>query len=242
MLLTFFFQYFPLRHADPYRIYAQMEMELGNYVDARKILYRGALALSDSSDGGLGNHRGMAELFYTWAVCEWHLENLSRAEVLFDHGLRLTPSGDEGAALRAHIMYAIARLEYDRGEYHLAQHCICLCLKENSLPAGNAKVWELWAKVASRMGDSSLRQQCSEQANLCERNAESGSTSSMLMSIRKPGLPIMKSSDMLSMLRKDPWHYKIFDPESAPSDHFFQGVSLPGDVEEVVVARRFYEE
>ncbi len=81
--------------------------------------------------GGLGNRRGLAELFHPWALCEWHLNCLTRAGVLFDHALRWTEAGEDGSTLRSFILYSIARLEYYRGELHLAQHCVGLCLKEN---------------------------------------------------------------------------------------------------------------
>jgi hypothetical protein len=208
-------------------------MSLGNYQNAQKILYRGALAVSECSDGGLGNSGGMAELFHTWAVCEWYLNNLSRAEVLFDHALRLTNSGEEGSKLRSFIFFSIARLEYFRGEYHLAQHCICLCLKENLLPGGTSMVWDLWAKVATDMGDSKLALQCEEQADLAKkREKDSGAKGlSMLFALANPstsssGLSRMKGPGMQSMMRKNPWHYKLFNAENA-SASFFYGVTLP---------------
>ena len=68
----------------PYRFHAEYEMSLSNYEKAQKILFRGVVALSQTAEGGLGNRNGMVELYYVWAVCEWHLENLSRAETLFD--------------------------------------------------------------------------------------------------------------------------------------------------------------
>jgi len=219
------------RHADPYRIFARIEMSLGNFADARSILYRGARATSLSSDGGLGNRIGMAELYYTWAVCEWHLDNLSRSEVLFDHALRLTSSGADGSVLRSYILYAIARLELDRGEYLLAQHCVCLCLKENSLPGGSAKVWKLWAEIASDLGDVGLVQQCKEQASRAEVQEERAANASlsMLMAIKNADGPVMNGADVQNMMRKDPWHYRIFDRESSSASNGVVGISLPGD-------------
>merc|ERR1711982_268716 len=124
----------------------------GQYERARKILFWGAQAVTRSADGGLGSRRGLAQLYVTWAVCEWHLKNVPRAEVLFDHALRLTEVGNEGSELRSIVLFCMALLQhYKRKEMYLAQHCICLCLKENSLHGGNAPVWELWAEIANEM-------------------------------------------------------------------------------------------
>ena len=223
------------RHADPYRIYAEFEMGLGNYQDARRILYRGAVAMSHCSDGGLGNRGGMAELFHSWAICEWHLNNLSRSEVLFDHALRLTDSGGDGSRLRSMILHSIARLEYARKEYHLAQHCICLCLKENSLPGGKSVLWDLWANVATDMGDQDLARRCEEQAKeaIIQEEDTKADGLSMLLKLGNPvssGLSTMKGPEMESVMRKDPWHYKIFGVDSSSSSSScFSGVALPED-------------
>ena len=226
------FPFFHSRHADPFRLFGEFEMNLGNYSEARRILYRGALALSDSPDGGLGDQTGIAELYYTWAVCEWRLDNLSRAEVLFDHALRLTIPGNEGSTLRSGIFYAIARLEYDRGENHLAQHCICLCLKENSLPGGNSKVWGLWAEVARTMGEKGLAKQCHERAMSELENADTTTADeglSLMLAMQNPDAAAMKGTDVQNMMRKDPWHYKIFDRASRSESPGVSGISLPGD-------------
>jgi len=220
------------RHAEPYRLYAEFEMSLGNYHDARKILYRGALAMSRSSDGGLGSRCGMAEMFLTWAICEWHLEELSRAEVLFDHALRLTNAGDEGSQLRSFIFYAIASLEYEREEYHLAQHCIGLCLKENLMPGGNSQIWQLWADVATDLGNEDLAAECTAQSQLESKRENDGVVGlSRLLSLENPGasssgLSRMKGPDMQSIMRREPWQYKLFQSEH-PATTFFRSVRLP---------------
>lgn len=221
------------KHGDPYRMFGEFEMKLGNYSEARKIFYRGALALSDSPDGGLGNQARIAELYYAWAVCEWRLENLSRAEVLFDHALRLTNPEEEGSASRSSIFYAIASLQYDRGENHLAQHCICLCLKENALPGGNTKVWELWAEVAEAMGAKKMARKCHERAVLELEKAEANGADekgvSLMLAMQNPDALAMKGEDMQSMMRKDPWHHKLFDTATPWESPQFSAVSLPGD-------------
>jgi tetratricopeptide (TPR) repeat protein len=221
------------RHADPYRLFAAFEMSIGNYDDARKILYRGSVAMSQSMDGGMDNRCGMPELFHTWAVCEWHLGELTRAEVLFDHALRMTNAGDEGSKLRSFILYSIARLEHFRGEPILAQHCIGLCLKENLMPGGNSKIWELWADVATEMGNEVLAAQCEEQAEQAKSHEDENGPAglSRLLALKSPDasssglISRMKGPDMEQLMRRDPWHQKIFD--MGQRSRFFHGVRLP---------------
>ena len=221
-----------LRHADPFRLHAQFEMSLGNYREAQSILFRGARAVSQSSDGGLGNRRGLAELFHTWAVCEWHLDNLDRAEVLFDHALRLTGAGEEGSKLRSFILYSVARLEYYRGELLLAQHCIGLCLKENLMPGGNSKIWQLWADVAADMDNSGLERECLAQAEAARRDEDGNGVKGLSRLLSMPpihetsGLSNMKGPYMEQLMRREPWQYKLFVNSDLSSD-FFTGVKLP---------------
>lgn len=199
-------------HADPYREYAIFEMKQGNYGKARKILFRGSQTVAQSSDGGLGNRRGLAQLFVTWAVCEWHLGNTPRCEVLFDHALRLTDAGDDGSELRAFILYGMARLEYyERNEVYLAQHCIGLCLKENSFPGGNSPVWKLWAEIAGETEDYSLEKQCLEQVAKC-KSATSPSGDGRIRFDEADGPSIMqllKATNMEQYMRQDPWTEKL---------------------------------
>jgi len=188
--------------------------------------------MSQSCDGGFGSQRGMAEMFLTWAVCEWHLGNLSRAEVLFDHALRLTNAGEEGSQLRSFIFYAIAGLEYEREEYHLAQHCIGLCLKENLMPGGNSKIWSLWADVATKMGNDKLAAECVDQSERASAQEHDGKVGiSCLLSLNGPGasssgLSRMKGPDMQSIMRREPWHFELFRSES-PAAAFYKNVILP---------------
>ena len=218
-----------IRHADPYRLYAEFEMAQGNLKEARGTLFLGAQMISESSDGGLGgNRRGLAELYHTWAVCEWRLGNLDRAEVLFDHALRVTDSGESGSPLRAFILHSIAKLEYHRGEHHLAQHCIGLCLKENVMPGGNSQVWDLWEDVALDMGNDSLAAECAEQVELARKIEEadgSGQVGDSSDLARR-----MKQLDVQHMMRQDPWYHKLFgtEPPTTSSSKFFSNsVSLP---------------
>lgn len=217
------------RHADPYRLAAEYEMSFGNYEEARKILFRGAQAMSSSSDGGIGNRSGLPELYHTWAVCEWHLGDLTRAEVLFDDAMRLVDSGEEGAKLRSFILYSIAQMEYYRDEYQLAQHCIGLCLKENAEHGGTSKVWNLWADVASAMGNDELARQCKEQAvqqRKQERDNGVDGLSSLLGSSKPDGLSQIVGSASQPLMRRDPWHDKIIGNKKRSSGSF-NSIELP---------------
>lgn len=218
------------RHADPYRLYAEYEMSFGNYVKARSILFRGAQALSACSDGGLGHSCGFAELCHTWAVCEWHLNNLSQSEVLLDHALRMTDAGEGGSKLRSFILYSIARLEYFRGEYELAQHCVALCLKENLMPGGNSKIWELWGDIASAMCNEKLVEQCKQQALLLKREENVGDGFSRLLSQSgsiAAGLSQMVGASEQPLMKRSPWHDKLFGLKTSAPSGFFHGVTLP---------------
>jgi tetratricopeptide (TPR) repeat protein len=145
------------RHAYPYRFFAEFEMSNGNFAKARKILYSGAMTLSQVSlDGDQGDRRGLAELFLTWAVCEWHLNNLFHAGKLFHHALELTLPAEVPSKLRSFILYAMARFEYFRGEHRRAHHFIGRCLKESLMPGGNAMVWDQGAAIAHETGDEKL--------------------------------------------------------------------------------------
>lgn len=216
------------KHADPHRVYAEFEMSRGRYLDAREILYRGAMVLSKTTDSGgsAGNRYGLAELFHTWAVCEWHLNELSRSESLFDHALRMTNAGEDGSKLRSLILYSMARLQYYRGEHLLAQHCIGLCLKENLMPGGNSKIWDLWSDVATQMGNPSLSQRCQEQSEASKSNENANGTTELSGLLEHPsGLTRMKGPDMEQLMRRDPWHRKIFGTPLRPTASL--GVNLP---------------
>ncbi|OEU19992.1 TPR-like protein [Fragilariopsis cylindrus CCMP1102] len=209
--------------ADPYREYAAFEMDLGQYEQARNILFLGAQKLTprrsssdDDDDDGAGNNNNqknceLAQLYVTWAVCEWHLQNIPRAESLFDHALQLADVGgdDEGSELRSFILYSMARLEYyERQEIHLAQHCIGLCLKGEPLPGNdnNAPVWELWAEIADYTDNPNLEEECLKEATKC-RNIGGGSSSS---SSALETIDMLKGSQkMKNIMRQEPWHDKL---------------------------------
>jgi tetratricopeptide (TPR) repeat protein len=263
------------RHGDPCRLYAQLEMSLGNFEQARKILFRGAVAMSElsgngggggssSSSSGSGRQRhcsssqdGLAELYHTWGVCEWHLDNLPRAQNLFDHALRMTSddltsrrrggtissggsTGSDSSKLRSLILYSMARLHNYRGDHLLAQHCIALALNEcTTVP----RIWDLWALVADKMGNVALSEKCQEQADLARAKLESQENEQ-----HQP------PEDMRPLMRRDPWYHKIFEngfhsknkndadnADDADDDDVYRerafrhGVRLPRDpIEEVI--------
>jgi len=225
------------RHADPHRVSAEFEMSLGNYDEARRILYHGALQMLHSPVGigsDIGKTSGgidLVKLFHTWAICEWHCKNLSRSEVLFDHALRLTALDEEGLEYRSFLLYSIARLEYYAEEYHLAQHFIGLCLKENCMPGGNANVWELWSNIARDMGNESLARECTGRAREIQEEFASGIEPSQFSFIQGP--------DMQPLMNRNPWDYKLFNLKitgvrlrgntkvSLPLKGFFAGVKFP---------------
>jgi len=230
------------KDAEPYREYASFEMSLGEYDQARKILFRGAQAVARSPDGGTGkqNQQELARLYVTWAVCEWHLRNIPRVEVLFDHALRLTEVGsDEGSELRSFVLFCIAQLEYyEREELHLAQHCVGLCLKENSLPGGNAPIWSLWAKISRGLKNSRLEEKCVNETERChmlledlkEEDQEDGSSALDTMNMLKG------SQNIQNMMRQEPWFDKLHavrislgGKESAmtSSSKFYSSINIP---------------
>ena len=74
---------------------------------------RGAQAVrAESSDG----RSGLARLFHTWGVCEYHLGSHARAEQLFDDALPVTGSEAVYFSAMSLILYSMARLEFARGE------------------------------------------------------------------------------------------------------------------------------
>ena len=228
----------PNMNADPFRLFAEFEMQLGNYVEAQEILYSGAMALSQYWSSALNtSRRGLPQLFLTWAVCEWHLNNPAHSEKLFDYALRLTSSDiEESPKLRSMILYSMSRFEYDRKELRRAQHYIGLCLKENALPGGHGQVWDLWATVAYEMGNIKLAHQCQEQSSLVRMNMEpcgvSMNESRHIEDTLKSLSDTLKSStmndrpDMYQLMRRDPWHAKIFENTNLNDKNNFLNAAL----------------
>ena len=232
------------RDAEPYREYGSFEASLGEYEQARTIFFRGAQAATRSPDGGTGpRHQGeLARLYVAWAVCEWHLRNVQRAEVLFDHALRLTEVGsEEGSELRSFVLFCLAQLEcFERNELHRAQHCIGLCLKENAFPGGNAPVWNLWARIALALENPHLEEKCLNEANNCilrletlKEDEQGGSSALDTMNMLKG------SQNIQDLMRQKPWFDKLQvvrrswgedNDESSPefsSSPFFSSIRLP---------------
>ena len=200
--------------AEPYRCYAEFEMSSGNYRRARSILFLGAQSLSESSDGTRPNDE-FARLYHSWALCEWHLGNFDRTEILFDHSLRLIESGAKGSLNRSLVLYSIARfLFHARNDSIVAQHCICLSLSENHSVSDSPGVWQLWANVAHAMSNPDLKEQCIAQAE--ELLSMDNESSSFPVYIYELGVH--------QMLRKSPWQQKS---PSCPKESWYKGVSFP---------------
>ena len=205
------------RNGDPYRTYAEFEMNAGNYKLARSILFLGAQSLSESSDNGTRHNDEFARLYHTWAICEWHLDNLERAEILFDNSLRLIESGGKGATNRALVLFSIARfLFYARNDNIVAQHCICLSISENLSPCGDAGSWILWAKIAESMSNTELKYSCLAQAEKMEE-----------MSNDLTSLVMADHLGIHQMLRRSPWQYKIQKPSRKGKGSWYNGISFP---------------
>ena len=227
--------------AEPYREYAAFEMSLGEYEQARKILFRGAQAVARSPDGGTGkrNQLELARLYVTWAVCEWHLNNIPRVEKLFDHALRLTEIGsDEGSELRTFVLFCLAQLEYyEREDLHLAQNYIGLCLKENALPGGNAPVWNLWAKIARGLENPHLEEECLNEAKRCKMDLEDLQEEEDDESSALDTMNMLKGSENIqNMMRQKPWFDNLQtarasledeSDESSTQSKFYASINLP---------------
>ena len=205
-------------------------MKKKNYVESQAILIQGAQALSDvdNLDACVDvGKSGLARLFHTWGVCEYHLGNPSRAEQLFDNALRLTGSKEGDATMRSLILYSMARLEYSRGEYLLAQHCIALSLHENLLPGGNSLTWKLWYQIAEKMHNHHLATRCKEQALLRYEEERGGAISglSRLLGSSNGRLSERTGSAMKEMFRKTPWHGKV-SPTGVIDKNWYSGARL----------------
>lgn len=215
------------RNTNPYRHLAELELSLGRYKEASLIFYRGAKAVAKINDGGLAHQSGFARLYHSWAVCEWHLGHLSRAQQLFDHALRMT-HGDE-TEFRSYIFYSMARLEYCKGEYELAQHYVGLSLKENLMPGGNSKIWELWLDVATAMNNLNLVHECKAQLERLRRQEEKHGLGGRLLSVvpTKQELAQFTGMTIAEMVTLEPWMKDLVDDEATNRSFFLNGVNLP---------------
>ena len=199
------------RTPEPYTLYAEFEMKRQNFHEAQSILFRGAQSVSESS---ISSVVGLACLFHTWGVCEYHLGNMDRSDQLFNDAIRVTGSADTDSNIRSLILYSMAKLEYERGEYLLAQHCVGLCMKENLLPGGNSRIWLLWADIARKMENDKLMNRCREQAFLRIKEEEGGATSDLSRILEErastsDASPGRMGSAMKDMFRQTPWYSKV---------------------------------
>jgi len=202
-------------HAEPYRLYALHEMSQGDFASARQILLKGALEMSKTGDGGLGGLTGMPELFHTWAICEWTTgRSMRRVELLLDTSLRLVQPGPEGSELRAYVLFTLARLQFALGENILAEHCLSLCLHENTMPSGNERVWKLWAVLAEARGDSYFAERCVDEIERLHARDD------ITMNYAK-------------FVRREPWYWKLFGSQE-PTSAFFNSHTFPDYLNDVL--------
>jgi hypothetical protein len=206
---------------------AELEMSLSNFQDARKILFLGARAVMESNNDAGEDKKGLPQLLHTWAVCEWHLGNLDRAEVLFDNALRLMETEGGKSPLRSCILYSIARLRHHRGKLYAAQHFIALALKENSFPGGNGLLWALWAEIASGTGNEKLENECLAQCTHAEENKSKEDEFSPLLRARSSSEASAVKPNVENLLRRDPWRVKLFNKGSDSSTRIFSRLRLP---------------
>lgn len=224
------------RHADPYRMSAEFEMSLSNFQDARKILFLGAQAVMKSSIEEREDRKGLPELLHSWAVCEWHLGNLDRAELLFDNALRLVETGDGRSRLRSYILYSVASLKQQRGKLYFAQHCLALALKENSFPGGNGKLWALWADIARDTKNEKLENECLAQYSLAEETKAKQDEYLPLLNARSSSeVSSAVKPNVENLLSRDPWQVKLFRHGSEPTARTFKSVKLPLELTSHVV-------
>jgi len=192
------------RSAEPYREFAEFEMSRGDHARAKSILYLGAQQLSEATDVSPKGDE-LARLYYTWALCEWYLENFDRTEKLFDQALRMTNVGEKGSDARSMILQSLARFYFEaRADYIMAQHSICLALKETVTPGRYPQMWALWAEISDAQGNGHLARSCRDQ--LAKDIGTIGTESSDMSS---SSLPMMTAPAMRNMLRKAPWFYKL---------------------------------
>jgi hypothetical protein len=123
----------------------------------------------------------------------------------------------------------MAQLHYFRGENELAQHCIGLCLAKNALPGGNYKIWRLWSDIASEMDNAGLAEACEKQAAKVRKEQRDGvfGLSSDLGQAKPNGLSTMVSASSQPLMRRDPWHEKIFGLKKGSSAEFSSMAKLP---------------
>jgi hypothetical protein len=111
----------------------------------------------------------------------------------------------------------MAKLEFQREEYLLAQHCVALSIKEYLLPGGNSRQWKLWADVANMMENDHLVKRCREQASLRYREERGGRASDLSRMYEERDIvtgetPHGKGPAMKDMFRRTPWYSIICTP------------------------------
>lgn len=184
-------------NAEPYRIYGEYAMELGNYDVARIIFFSGAKTITANSRDG--RVKGLAALMHSWAKCELRLNKTDRAVKLLDRALCLT--GNSPSEEKSHLLSTMATAETMRKNYRLAKHYVSLALWEFGTSSTHhaSSLWNQWATIAVLMSDDKLAQYCREQANIVKQKSEVLSSAPFLAANK-----IMRES-----LGRAPWYTKV---------------------------------
>lgn len=210
------------RNADPHRAFAEFEMSRGNYSQARAILYLGAKQLSGATHFKTND---MSRLYHAWAICEWHLGSLDRTETLFDQAMRLTDAGNQGMGQRSLILQSLSRFYFDTKDFVMAQHCICLSLKENGELQRYPQLFSLWAAIAEAQGNDDLSSSCNKHVKRYEHLARVGDVEGDESS----SVPTMTGPIAQTMLRKAPWQHKLVDHKRCEENVIYPRSSLKLD-------------
>lgn len=189
-------------NAEPYRIYGEYAMELGNHDVARLIFFSGAKAITVNSRDG--HVKGLAALLHSWSKCELRLGNVDRAVKLLDRALCVT--GNSPSNEKSQLLCTMASAETIRKNYRLAQHYISLALYECGADSPNnaSYLWIQWAEIADLMNDDKLAQYFREQAHKVKDKSAVLSTTPVLSENR-----LMRAS-----LGKTPWYTKLMHGRS----------------------------
>lgn len=186
------------RHTiEPYRIYGEYAMEIGDYDVARMIFFSGAKTVSSNHRDG--NIKGLAATLHSWAICELKLHNLDRASELLERALSLSDDSEE----KSQFLSTKATVECMRQNYRLAKHCVTLAIygaSNNASPRFVSSLWNQWATIAEKMDDDGLAQYCREQAELVKEKSELLTSPTPVLAANR----IIKES-----LGKAPWYNKI---------------------------------
>ena len=191
------------KNIEPYRIYGEYAMEMGDYDVARMIFFSGAKTVSSNHRDGY--IKGFAATLHSWSICELKLHNLDRASELLERALSLSDDLEE----KAQFLSTKATVECMRHNYRLAKHCVTLAIysasHNNASPRFVSSLWNQWATIAEKMNDDGLAQYCREQAKLVKEKSELLTSPTPVVTANR----IIKES-----LGKAPWYNKILRDRS----------------------------